>query len=82
MEICVDDMLVERKASQTHIEDLEEIFAILRKYKMKLNPTKCIFEVTSDKFLGFIVSSRGIEANPEKIKAIIKMSLSRNIKKF
>ena len=70
MEVYMDDMLVKSKSSMNHVVDLEETFGTLRKYKMKLNPTKCAFEVTSRKFLGFMVSGRGIEANPEKICAI------------
>lgn len=49
------------------------MFEILRSYHIKLNPLKCAFSVSSGKFLGFIVSSRGIEANPKKIKALIEM---------
>ena len=69
MEVYVDDMLVKSK-SRSHIDDLVEAFATLWRYNMKLNPTKCTFGVTFSKFLGFMVSSRGIEANSEKIKAI------------
>ena len=73
MEVYVDDMLVKSKTSGDHSDDLEEAFAVIRKYGMKLNPKKCTFGVSSGKFLGFIVSSRGVEANPEKIKAFIDM---------
>ena len=52
------------------IADLSETFANLREYQMKLNPAKCVFGVPAGKLLGFIVSQRGIEVNPEKIKAI------------
>ena len=47
---------------------------------MKLNPSKCAFKVSSGKFLGFMVSQRGIEANPKKVKAILKISSPRTIK--
>lgn len=50
------------------------MFKILHKYKMKLNQFKCVFGVESGKFLGFIVNHRGIEVNPDKIKAIINMN--------
>ena len=70
MEVYMDDMLVKGKFLMNHVIDLEETFIVLRKYKMKLNPTKCTFGVTSEKFLGFMVSGCGIEANPEKIHAI------------
>ena len=57
----------------TLIKDLEETFANLRKVNIKLNPAKCVFGVPSGKLLGFLVSHRGIEANPDKIKAIEEM---------
>ena len=78
----MDDILVKSKSSRTHVENFEETFTTLRKYKMKLNPTKCTFGVTLDKFLSFMVSRWGIEANPEKIRAILEMSPSRKIKEI
>ena len=62
VEVYVDDMLVKSTAPEQHLTNLREVFAILRKYKMKLNPTKCAFGVASGKFLGFMVNQRGIEA--------------------
>jgi len=70
MEVYVDDMLVNSKKAADHMDHLSEMFAILRKYGMKLNPLKCSFGVESGKFLGFIVSARGIEANPAQITAL------------
>ncbi|KAL0428161.1 UNVERIFIED_CONTAM: hypothetical protein Slati_2990900 [Sesamum latifolium] len=70
--IC-DDMLVKSKKAADHVKDLEETFSVLRKYKLKLNPAKCAFGVQGGRFLGFMVTQRGIEANPLKIKAIIDM---------
>ena len=64
MEVYVDDMFVKSKEELTHLDDLEETFATLKKHKMKLNPSKCVFGVASGKFLGFMVSQREIEANP------------------
>jgi hypothetical protein len=75
IEACVDDMVVKTRNSDTLIADLEETFASLREYQWKLNPNKCIFGVPSGKLLGFIISHRGIEANPEKISAITNMNL-------
>ena len=66
----VDDVVIKSQRADTLIADLTETFDNLCKYKMKLNPAKCVFEVPAGKLLGFIVSERGIEANPEKIKAI------------
>ena len=67
VEVYVDDMLVKSLDEGSHLDDLEETFETLRRYKMKLNPSKCAFGVSSGKFLGFMVSQRGIEANPDKI---------------
>ncbi|CAL8150709.1 unnamed protein product [Prunus armeniaca] len=73
MEVYVDDMLVKNRTAVGHLENLALMFGILKDYRMKLNPTKCAFSVSSGKFLEFMISQRGIEANPEKIKAIIDM---------
>ena len=80
MKAYVDDMLVKSKEASQHTEDLSESFATLRKYRMKLNPTKCAFGVNSGKFLGFMVSQRGIEANPQKIQALQQMAPPATIK--
>ena len=73
VEVYVDDMLVKSQDEGKHLDDLQETFDTLRQYNMKLNPSKCTFEVSSGKFLGFIVSHRGIEVNPDKIQAILNM---------
>ncbi|XP_058211645.1 uncharacterized protein LOC131323822 [Rhododendron vialii] len=80
VEVYVDDMLVKSAKARDHVTDLKEIFQVLRKYQMRLNSTKCAFGIFSGKFLGFMVSQRGIEANPEKIQAILTMSSPQNIK--
>uniref|UniRef100_A0A2N9HRX3 Uncharacterized protein n=1 Tax=Fagus sylvatica TaxID=28930 RepID=A0A2N9HRX3_FAGSY len=80
VEVYVDDMLVKSKEEDGHLDDLRETFQTLRKYQMKLNPSKCAFGVYSGKFLGFMVSQRGIEANPDKIKAILEMRPPKNTK--
>ena len=64
----------------TLISDLQETFANLRKINLKLNPEKCVFGVPSGKLLGFFVSRRGIEANPDKIKAIEQIEAPKRIK--
>jgi hypothetical protein len=66
----VDDIVVKSQKKDNLIADLTETFANFRRYNMKLNTTKCIFGVPAGKLLGFIVSHRGIEANPDKIAAI------------
>ncbi|XP_058202585.1 uncharacterized protein LOC131317019 [Rhododendron vialii] len=73
-------MMVKSAKAHNHVADLEETFQVLRKYRTKLNSTKCAFRISSGKFLGFMVSQRGIEANPEKIQAILAMHSPRNIK--
>ena len=80
MEVYVDDMLVKSKEELTHLDDLKETFATLKQYQMKLNPAKCVFGIASGKFLGFMVSQRGIEANPKKVQAIIDMTSPKTVK--
>ena len=67
MQVYVDDMLVKSKEELAHLDDLKETFATLKTHQMRLNPSKCVFGVDSGKFLEFMVSQRGIEANPEKV---------------
>ena len=76
----MDDMLVKCVDEEKHLEDLQETFETLKRYKMKLNPSKCAFGVSLRKFLGFMISQRGIEANPDKIQAILNMEPPKNIK--
>ena len=80
IQVYVDDMLVKSRREDDHLEDLKETFDILRSYNMKLNPSKCAFEVTAGNFLGFMVSQRGIEANLDKIRAIVEMAPLINVK--
>ena len=80
VEVYVDDMLVKSQDEETHLDDLQETFDTLRQYNMKLNPSKCAFGMSSGKFLGFMVSHRGIEANPDKIQAILDMKPLQNVK--
>jgi len=69
----VDDMVVTSHERGQHTTDLEELFATISKYRLKLNPEKCVFGVEAWKFLGFMLTERGIEANPDKYAAIIAM---------
>ena len=73
-------MVVKTREHDSFISDLEETFNSLRSFRWKLNPTKCVFGVTSGKLLGFIVSHRGIEVNPEKINAIMAMQAPTTVK--
>ena len=65
VEVYIDDMVVKSKRSQDHLTDLRQIFDILRQFQLKLNASKCAFGVGSGKFLGSLVTRRGIEANPD-----------------
>ena len=72
IEVYIDDMLVKSKELPDHAEHLQEAFELLRAYGMKLNPLKCTFGVNAGRFLGFMVTRRGIEANPAQFKAILE----------
>jgi hypothetical protein len=76
----VDDVVIKTKNPDGLFADLEETFSSLRRFRWKLNPTKCIFGVPLGKLLGFIVSNRGIEGNPVKISAITDMGAPATIK--
>ena len=76
----MDDMLVKSRKVEPHLDNLRETFDTLRKYQMRLNLVKCVFGVSSGKFLGFMVSQQGIEANLEKVKAILDMTSPRSVK--
>jgi hypothetical protein len=81
-EAYIDDIVVKTRESRTFIEDLEETFANLRKVNIKLNLAKCAFGMPSGKLLGLLVSHRGIEVNPDKVKAIKEMRPPRNLKEM
>ena len=68
LEVYVDDSTVKSKTEEEMIVDLQETFSNMREYTMKLNPRKCVFGIKSGKFLGYLVSQRGIDANPEKVQ--------------
>ena len=80
VEAYVDDILLKSRTTSDVLFDMREVFNIFRGSKMRLNPKKCVFGVTSKKFLGYLVSRRGIEANPDKVKAIQDMSPPRNLR--
>ena len=82
VEVYVDDMLVKSKEEEDHPDDLKEMFNTLRQYNIKLNPSKCVFGVSFEKFIGFMVSQRGREANLEKVRAILEMSSLKMIKEM
>jgi hypothetical protein len=73
MQVYIDDVVITTRKEESLISDLAETFDNLNKYKLKLNPTKCSFGISAGQLLGFLVSARGIEANPEKIQTILTM---------
>jgi hypothetical protein len=73
IQVYIDDIVITTRKEESLIDDLKETFDNLDRYKLKLNPTKCSFGVSVGQLLGFLVSARGIEANPEKIQAILTM---------
>ena len=80
IEIYMDDMVVKSKVVSEHLGDLGDILEVLRKYKLCLNTSKCSFGVGSGKFLGYKVTHKGIEVNPNQIKAINNLQSPRNPK--
>ncbi|XP_072054226.1 uncharacterized protein [Arachis hypogaea] len=80
LEVYVDDMVIKTKQLEDHGRDIEEIFTQLGKHNMRLNLEKCAFRVKGGKFLGFMLTSRGIKANPEKCDTIIKMRSPPTVK--
>jgi hypothetical protein len=71
IQVYIDDVVITMRKEESLINDLKETFDNLDRYKLKLNPTKCSFGVSAWQLLGFLVSIRGIEANPKKIQAIL-----------
>ena len=80
IEVHVEDMFAKSRTEDEHLVNLCKLFGRLWKYQLKLNPTKCTFGVKSGKMLGFIVSQKGIEIDPEKVKAILEMPEPRTEK--
>ena len=80
IKVYVDDMVVKSKVVSEHVGDLTSIFEILRKHKLHLNASKCSFGVGSGKFLGYMVTHREIEVNPDQIKVINSLQPPRNPK--
>ncbi|XP_014497027.1 uncharacterized protein LOC106758609 [Vigna radiata var. radiata] len=80
LDVYVDDMVVRSAQGDQHLQDLEEVFKQVRRYGMRLNPAKCTFGVAAGKFLGFMLTSRGIEANPDKCGAVLEMKTPRTVK--
>ena len=80
IEVYVDDMIARSQTEEEHLGHLHKLFKRLKKYKLRLNPNKCTFGVRSGKLLGFVVSNKGIEVDPAKIKAIQEMPVPHSEK--
>ena len=80
VEVYIDDMVIKSKKEQRHIDDLKEVFKVLRRYKLCLNADKCAFGVRVSKFLGYMITYQGIEVNPNQIKAVELLKLPNNPK--
>nr|CAN61210.1 hypothetical protein VITISV_014941 [Vitis vinifera] len=82
VEVYVDDMIVKSRGRADHLDALERFFERIRKFRLRLNPKKCTFGVTSGKLFGHMVSERGIEVDPDKIKAILDMPAPKTEKEI
>ncbi|RVW15502.1 Retrovirus-related Pol polyprotein from transposon 17.6 [Vitis vinifera] len=82
VEVYIDDIVVKSKTREQHILHLQEVFHLLQKYGMKLNSSKCAFGVSAGKFLGFMVSQRGIEVSPDQVKAVMETPPPMNKKEL
>jgi len=80
IEVYVNDMIAKSRTEEEHLVNLWKLFGRLRTYKLKLNPAKCMIRVKSRKLPGFIVSQKGIEVDPDKVKAILEMPEPRTEK--
>ena len=78
IKVYIDDMIAKYQTEEGHMEDLLKLFQHLRKSRLCLNPNKCTFGIRSGKLLSFIVSQKGIEFDPDKVKAIQEMPATRN----
>ena len=81
IEVYIDDMVVKSKHEARHVEDLRGVFEVLRQHKLCLNVEKCTFNVRASKFLGYLITNWGIEANPDQIEAVNRLKPPSNPKK-
>ena len=82
IEVYIDDMVVKSKVASKHVRDFGDIFEILRRHKLRLNASKCSFGVESRKFLGYMMTHRGIEVSPDWIRAVNSLQPPRNPKEI
>jgi hypothetical protein len=81
VEAYIEDIVVKSKKHRDLLDNLKETFNNLRKYKMMLNPKKYMFDMSSGKLLGYMVSSRGIDANPTKVESTKKITTTKDAKR-
>ena len=82
VKVYVDNMIVKSRGRDEHCAVLRRFFDRIRQYQLRLNPPKCAFGVTSGKLSGFIVSQRGKEVDPEKVRAPQEITPPRNLKEL
>ena len=82
MEVYIDDIVVKSETRVKHVQHLEKAFCFMSAYNMKLNPTKCAFDVSVGKFLGFMVTQRGIKVNSVQMRVILETPTSGSKKKL
>ena len=82
LEVYIDDIVVKSKNRENHLHHLQEVFHLLRRYDMKLDSSKYAFSVSVGKFMGFMVTQKGIEVNPDQIKVIMEVPAPRNKKEL
>ena len=80
IEVYIDDMVIKSKEADQHLRDIDECFQVFQSYKMRLNPAKCAFGVSSGQFLGHIVIKRGIEANPTQLEFISGLDTPKSVR--
>lgn len=76
----MDDILVKSVKATEHLIDMDEMFGVFKRHKMRLNLVECALRVSTKKFIGFMMNQRGIEVNPDKFKAIMEMTLPSKVK--
>nr|POF11148.1 retrovirus-related pol polyprotein from transposon opus [Quercus suber] len=78
MEVYIDDMVVKSKEEHGHVADHSDVFKVLRRHKLLLNADKCVFGVNAGKFLGYMITHRGIDVNPDQISTIERLKPPSN----
>jgi hypothetical protein len=78
LEIYIDDVVIKSDSMDNHLADLRLVFKKMHRYGIKMNPLKCVFDVSAGKFLGFIIHENGIEIDPKKIESIQKVQLPQS----